>query len=47
MAILSTVEGVASTFNLLSISAGLFALTSTAGLGVALRTSMLNIAGSL
>jgi hypothetical protein len=47
MAILSTAEGVASTFNPLSISAGLFALTCTAGLGVALRTSKLNIAGSL
>jgi hypothetical protein len=47
MAILSTAEGIASTFNPLSISARLFALTCTAGLGVALRTSMLNIAGSL
>jgi ABC-type multidrug transport system fused ATPase/permease subunit len=45
-AILSTAEGAASSFNPLSISAGLFALTCTAGLGVALRTSMLNIAGN-
>ena len=47
MAIISTTDGANdSSFNPLYISAGLFTLTCTAGLGVALRTTMLNIAGN-
>jgi len=35
-----------SDFNPFTISLGLFALTCTAGVGVGLRTAMLNIAGN-